>query len=161
MSDNLYLTETTKDYYMADLEKVIAYDKSEFWKLDEGLADILIRINQSPNIQIIYSKKLTPKPDMFGMKRNSYLYIAYKNNTKEKLINTLKEIANLFEDDISIEERQPTINDKKVNEKLKGIGYFDNPNCHYINHIKIEIVSFNIKEHERFFKELENKLSKL
>jgi len=55
---------------------------------DERLADILISINQSPNIQIIYSKKLTPKPDMFGTKRNSYLYIAYKKNIKEKLINT-------------------------------------------------------------------------
>ena len=42
MDDNLYLTKTTKDYYMADLEKVIAYDTSEFWKLDEGLADILM-----------------------------------------------------------------------------------------------------------------------
>ncbi len=112
MNDIPYLTETTKNYYMADLEKVIAYDKSDFWKLDEGLADILTNINQSQNIQTIYSKKLALKPDMFMIKRNSYIYIAHKKNIKEKLISTLKEIANLFKDDITIEERKPKINQR-------------------------------------------------
>ena len=146
---------------MSDMKKVIAYDKSEFWKLDEGLSDLLVSINQSQNIQTVYSKKLIPKPDMFGMRRNSYLYIAYKKDIKEKLMDTLQAIASLFKGDITIEEREPKINHRVVNEKLKGIGYFDNPKYLYIYHVKIEIESFNIKEHNRFWNELKEKLPKL
>lgn len=78
MNDNLFLTEPTKNYYILDLQKVIAYKKSEFWKLDEGLEEILVSINPSKNIQTIYSKKLISKPEMFGMRRNSYLLLPYK-----------------------------------------------------------------------------------
>ena len=108
-----------------------------------------------------YSKKLTPKQDSFGTLRNSYLHIAYTKSIKEKLLNTLQEIVSSFKEEITIEERMPKTNPQKSNDKLKGIGCLDNPNYFNVNYLKIELISFNIKEHERFFEELENKLSQL
>ena len=61
VNDDLYLTDELKQYYMTDFEQLLAYKKSDFWDIDHGLADVLVKINDSPNLQTIYSKKLTPK----------------------------------------------------------------------------------------------------
>lgn len=161
VNDDLYLTDELKQYYMTDFRQLLAYKKSDFWDIDDGLADVLVKINDSPNLQTIYSKKLTPKQDSFGTLRNSYLYLIYRKTIKKKLLSSLQEIARSFKDEITIEERAPKANPQKSNDKLKGIGCIDNQNYFNVNHLKIELISFDIKEHERFFKELENKLSKL
>ena len=54
MNDDLYLSDELKQYYMTDFEKLLTYKKSDFWDIDDGLINILVKINNSQNVQTIY-----------------------------------------------------------------------------------------------------------
>jgi hypothetical protein len=73
---SIYLNSRLKKKYMDDfMNRVLPFDGTEAWKLDRGLADILVSINKNSNIQTIYSKK-----DSFispGFLHESYLEFCY------------------------------------------------------------------------------------
>ena len=54
-----YLTPELKEYYMKDFNNNVLKCEDEFWDLDEGLEDILIKINKSDKIQTLYSRRFT------------------------------------------------------------------------------------------------------
>ena len=79
------LTPQLKAYYMADFIQNVLPCKDEFWKLDDGLADLLTRINFSDNIQTLYSRKRTYANDR---NRISMLWVLISKDVKNSTLNS-------------------------------------------------------------------------
>ena len=79
------LTPQLKAYYMADFIQNVLPCKDEFWKLDEGLANLLTRINMSDNIQTLYSRRRTYVNDR---NRVSMLWVLISKDVKNSTLNS-------------------------------------------------------------------------
>lgn len=160
-TENAFLTKEKKEYYMRDFQKVLTYKGIDFWDLDEGISDILIKINNNPNLQTLYSKKFELNKGSTGF-RKSYLQICYLCHLKDKLLTALKEIQQLLQDEVKIfDEPSCHENTNKTSESTLGLGCFDDKEYFNICSYKIILQSYNINSHNTFWNLLELKLQNL
>lgn len=162
--NNIYLTPELKDYYMRDFENNILTIRHELWKLDDGLINILIEINKNKNIQTLYSKWWSNS--FTSMTSESYLTFCY---TKQIELNLFRFVI----PELLI--RQNNINKSMVSYCF----YYPKPNANYhenepteidllcitdpnyfnINTIQITLSSGYRDAHEKFWMDLNEKLS--
>jgi hypothetical protein len=160
-----YLNESLKKKYMNDFtDRVIPFDGSEAWKLDNGLAEILLSINSNPYIQSLYSKK-----DSFfnpGFLHESYLEFCYTPEVELKLFREVipafnydfnKEFNSLFYYQFSYPRENPNLKE----HGLSGLGCVDDKNYFMINTIRLSLESPIKLNHDNFWKRTGESLSKL
>jgi hypothetical protein len=149
----IYLTKTSKIYYSDALREVIEC-KEPFWKLDDGLEDYLLLIDQNKNISTLYSKfsnSSTPYVE-------SYLRFAFTKNTEKEIVENIKPIITqkykcIFE-----------LNQPKITQK---IGAKINLKCvkdpHYFNILNFQIrnIRGSINQQLEFWVEITEMLSKI
>lgn len=141
---------------------MLDYNGSEFWNIDNELANVQIKINQNENLQTLYSKRFEMKTDSFGVSRTSYLKIAYRKLIKEILYNSLKEIQESFDDEVILEAKLPQKENPNTRDvKTFGIACIDDAEYFNIHSFKIELESYEIISHEEFWRLLETKLADL
>jgi hypothetical protein len=164
--DDIYLTRSGKRKYMDDfINNVLPFNKIDFWKLDEGLADILVRINSSEYIQTIYSKRASFKNSENQIL--SYLEICYTDNIELHLFREV--IPSLFlEINLDTEAKLyylfdwPRSNQNYSGEsKSVGLGCLDDEKYFFINTIKINLESDFKETHSNFWQRLEKTLSQV
>src|SRR5687768_7175502 len=81
--DDFYLNDTTRKFYLDALEH-IRNCGHEVWGLDAGLGEYLDRINSSPNVRTMYSKR--DDGTSFGHRKDSYLTICYTIEVEPKIL---------------------------------------------------------------------------
>jgi hypothetical protein len=162
---SIYLDDRLKKKYMDDfISRVIPFDGSEAWKLDYGLADILLSVNKNSNIQSLYSKN-----DSFanpGFLHESYLEFCYTPEVELKLFREVipafnydfnKEFNSLFYYQFSYRRENPNLKEKG----LSGLGCVDDENYFMVNTIRLSLESPIKLNHENFWKRAGDSLSKL
>ena len=92
-----YLTKEKKEYYQTELMKAVDCTDPD-WDLDEGLKDILFKINDSPNLQTILSKRANKPNHKDFNSCHSYLHLAVTKEAENKLIKIAGEMLNKFTD---------------------------------------------------------------
>ena len=164
--DDIYLTGSRKRKYMDDfINNVLPFNKIDFWKLDEGLSDILVRINSSEYIQTIYSKR--PSFKNSEHQTLSYLELCYTINIELCLFREV--IPSLFlEINLDPEAKlyylfdwprsNPNYSGKS---KPIGLGCLDDDKYFFINTIKINLESDFKETHSGFWGRLEKTLSQV
>ena len=147
------------------VNNVLPYNKIDFWKLNEGLSDILININSNPLIQALYSKRPSFKnPDN---SRLSYLEFCYATEIELALFREV--IPSLFlEVVLDLEERLYYLFDWPRNNPNYsmdsppfGLACVDDEKYFFINTIKINLESNYQESHSSFWNNLERLLSGL
>ena len=162
--DDIYLTGSGKRKYMDDfINNVLPFNKMDFWKLDEGLPDILTGINSSKYIQTIYSKRASFKnPEKQTL---SYLEFCYTDNIELRVFREV--IPSLFlEINLDPEAKLyylfdwPRSNPNySRGSKPIGLGCIDDEKYFFINTIKINLESKFNETHSGFWGRLEKTLS--
>lgn len=159
-----YLTPERKAYYMQDFEKLLTYE-ADFWKLDDGLKEILERINTNPRIQTLYSQRYYPgktvNPD------RSYLRFTYAREVEQTLFKQL--IPELVERFVTSFDTwcyygfsYPKDNGVYDPEQsTEAPGCLSNPDYFRINQIDLHLESASLSEHLVFWESLAEKLSTL
>jgi hypothetical protein len=77
----MYLTPELKAYYMQDFNENVLNCQDDFWKLDDNLRDLFIKINKNKNVQTLYSRRMNTTTDPNDV---SMLYILYSAKTPLK-----------------------------------------------------------------------------
>ena len=164
--NNIYLTKLRKRKYMDDfLNKVLPYNEKADYKLDEGLPDILTKINSNNYIQTLCSKRSSFKnPDCHHI---SYVEVCY---TAEIELCLFREIIPLLFLKLDLDPdarlsylfKWPRPNPYYLSASTPvGLGYMDDKNHFLINTIKINLES-NFKDtHTNFWNILENSLTNI
>jgi hypothetical protein len=83
----MYLTPELKAYYMQDFNDNVLTCTDDFWKLDDNLRELLIKINKSQNVQTLYSRRMNSTEDP---NKVSMLYIIYSVKTPIKVFKAFK-----------------------------------------------------------------------
>lgn len=160
---DIYLDKAKKKNYM-DYFRVLLNCKLEFWQLDFGLQDILIQINANEYVQTLYSKKHGLN-DLYD--EDSYLKFCYYKEVELQLFrfilpdlilsyNCRPDTALYY--DFSF----PKVNDNCMDDANKlGLGCTDDKDYFSINHLAIYLKSPDLEIHNKFWKDLEDKLSNL
>jgi hypothetical protein len=147
------------------INNVIPFDKIVFWKLDEGLPEILSRINSNEYIHALYSKRPAFKtPADLSL---SYLEICYSEEVELRLFREV--IPSLFPETASDPEAKlyymfdgPRINPNySRNTAPLWLGCIDDENYFFINTIKINLESKIKETHNRFWKILDLSLTRI
>jgi hypothetical protein len=147
------LTPELKAYYMADFVDNVLECKDEFWKLDEGLKDLLVKINVRDNIQTLYSRKRTYVNDK---NRTSFLWILISKDVTNAKMNNFIADARKKLPDFECVFAKDIVQNRDMNIKMDCINdpkYFEN------GAIMISLttpVQFN---HERFWSIIEKHLT--
>ena len=148
------LTPELKAYYMADFEQNVLPCRDEFWKLDDGLADLLIRINKSNNIQTLYSRRRIYANDKNCV---SSLWILVskdvKNSTIKKFVKECNEKLVNFQC-IPVEDIVQNLKPEISMNCMTDSNYFNN------GAVMISVKSPIQHNHELFWKLLEKHLTK-
>lgn len=159
----MYLSENLKKKYMDDFNENVLKCEKEFWKLDEGLRDILIEINKSPSIQTLYSKKFEFKK--IDNKPESYIQICYES---EDILNIFKNI--IIPDFVSkynVKNKSnfyysfpfPENNQGYEENQVRfGLGCIDDKDYYRINSIRMNLESYYRTIHDSFWEDIHNKL---
>ena len=84
-----FLTPKEKIAYMNDFNNFVLKSTDEYWKLDDGLSDILININKNKSIQTLYSKHSVDDA-------RSYLMLAIDESYLEKLDSVIVKLKGLY-----------------------------------------------------------------
>lgn len=148
------LTPELKAYYMADFEQNVLPCKDEFWKLDNGLADLLIRINNSNNIQTLYSRRRTYANDKNYV---SSLWILVSENVKNSTIRKFVDECNQKLADfqcVPVEDIVQNLKPEIPMNCMTDSNYFNN------GAVMISVKSPVQHNHEVFWKLLEKHLTK-
>lgn len=159
-----YLTPEGKAYYIQDFEKLLTYE-ADFWKLDDGLKEILERINANPKVQTLYSQRYFPgkttNPD------RSYLRFAYAQEVEQTLFKKI--IPELVERFVASFDTWCYYGfsypkDNLVYDAEKGSdapGCLTNPDYFRVNQIDLHLESASLAEHLVFWETLAEKLGDL
>ncbi len=164
---NQYLTEKRKKWYMKDFYSLLKVER-DFWKIDNSiLKEILIEINENPNIQTLYSKYSDKNnPD----DKSSYLTFAY---TKKVELILFRNVIPHFIDFYNLKSSSnksicnydffaPKENlNFDINSPKFGIKCTDDKNYFRINHIRLNLESYSSQTHKDFWDELKLKFSDL
>ena len=150
------LTPELKAYYMADFVENVLPCKDEFWKLDDGLADLLTRINNSNNIQTLYSRRRTYANDKNYV---SSLWILVSENVKNSKIRIFvdecnKKLADFQCVPVEREDMVHTLTPTIPMNCMTDSNYFNN------GAVMISVKSPVQRNHEVFWKLLEKHLTK-
>ncbi len=143
-----YLTAEKKIDYMNDFNEHVLKSTAEYWRLDSGLAEILININSNQLVQTLYSKNYNK------VQKVSYLMIAIDKDYQKKLDFIVKIMDNTLNGFIyGVEE--PT---EFENNEVVEMGCNTN-----INHFNISVFclwcnSTKIKDHKEFWSFLHKNL---
>lgn len=161
--ENIYLDDDLKKLYMLDFESLLNF-KCDFWELSPKILASLKNINKSSNVQSLYSSYY--ESDCFG--KVSYLEFAYSKNIELQLLRfIIPYIVKKFNyyDDYTkcyFDFLEPQDNPNfKEGEPVMGIGSTDNINYFMINRIRITLNSDIDLVHDKFWRILEEELSKL
>jgi hypothetical protein len=153
-----YLTKEKKEYYQTELLKAVNCTDPD-WDLDEGLKDILFKINNNPNIQTILSKR-TDKINYGNINScASYLHVSI---TKE-FENKLKLIAKAFEKKFTSDYFELVVTtgpfNTKWDEKMDDMDAVNNvPKYTDITMYMFYFTHDDLKEHNLFWDEIKSKL---
>ena len=148
------LTPELKAYYMADFVENVLPCKDEFWKLDDGLADLLTRINKSNNIQTLYSRRRTYANDKNNV---SSLWILVSENVKNSKIRIFVDECNKKLADfqcVPVEDIVQNLKPEIPMNCMTDSNYFNN------GAVMISVKSPVQHNHEVFWKLLEKHLTK-
>ena len=158
-----FLTPERKSYYMNDFQNKVLVYHEDFWKLDDGLPDLLIRINANPKIQTLYSQKYSS-----GKMTNtgtSYLQFTYTEEIEGKLFKEqLPQIMSSFNYDEDIQcyysfeypQKESDCDEVKIQ-----LGCVKDPDYFDINVIDLHFRCFDPNEHNRFWEDITERLSSL
>ncbi|MBW6482958.1 MAG: hypothetical protein K0B10_07840 [Vicingaceae bacterium] len=164
MAKNIYLNKAKKKKYMKDFDLLLNC-KQDFWQLDFGVNDFLIKVNLNQNIQTLYSKKHNLND--FNCKL-SYLKFCYFKEIELLLFRfVLPELILKYNNQKKREDTSlyyifsfPKTNDNCTNNSNQiGIGCADNNDYFNINHLTIYLNSPYIEVHNEFWNDLVDKLS--
>ena len=167
---NNYLTKERKQYYLDEFNANILPSTHKYWKLDDGIKDIILNINKNENIQTLLSKRTPNKriiKNVYVDDGISYLHFAYTEKVK---ICLLTEIQSFFISSYNNEKcnclyeykkpklLEPFESVSKADSKFKCI---TDKNYTNINSILIYLFSNNIETHNLFWLDLEKILSNI
>lgn len=163
MTHDRYLNIRRKRIYMNDF-RILLKCEIDFWRLDQGLKDILTNINSNEYIQTIYSKRhnLNNFTDQV-----SYLKFCYYKEVELYLfrfilpdfVYTYNCKPNTF---LYYAFSLPSKNDNFIGHSNKlGLGCTDNKDYLNINHLVIYMDSPDLDTHNTFWNDLEAKLTYL
>ena len=157
MTDQSYLTKDLKRYYLLDFEQVLLL-KDPFWGIPEPfLRTVLTEINNSENIQSLYSK--IKKEDAIE-DEESYLVIAYSDHIENELKERLNQLLLLFPNEtVNIDLMPPSENLNKGPINYE-IGVINNVNYFKLFHFRITFVAEKYREHLLFWQTIKNLLIK-
>ncbi len=162
MEHDQYLTDELKDYYSQDFQKLLDYNESDFWNIDEEIKEDLKLINSNSCIQTLYSKKFTHANDSISTEPTSYLEITFKKGIESKLLTVLTEIKNSLTSHFSVvtlDEADPCDNANYKADSKISLGCVTNPDYFRVKHFRIEIESSEMMHHDLFWNFLGSKLS--
>lgn len=133
--DDIYLNPELKEYYKNDFIENVLKVEDSFWGVPVGIVDMLKQLNDSENIQPLYSCY----PDN-PSKKNGYLLFAY-NHEVENVINTtvIPELTQSLKE-IKHGKFTSVLSKPRSNENYRGgkskykMGCIDNPDYFLINH---------------------------
>ena len=164
MEQILYLTEKLKEYYLQDFQRLLNYCDSDFWDIDEGIKESLILINSNPNIQTLYSKIFTHRDDSISLETTSYLEITYTKHIESKLLAVLEEIKSAFLSrnlEVTLNKLEPADNSNYNPKTRIQLACVTDQDYFRITHVRIEIDSNGVKDHDLFWSKLTSKLPPL
>ncbi len=158
----IYLTPELKAYYMDDFNNNDLKEIDPFWKLDDGIKDYLISINNNPNIQTLFSKKKQfYKP---SSENDCYIEFCYSQKIEQHIFKTLiPELNKTYNYDG--DERLyyifefPKENIVYSEKTASRLGCKNNKDFFRVNHIKLTFESWNTKRHDEFWEEIKNRFS--
>lgn len=148
------LTPELKAYYMADFEQNVLNCEDDFWQLDNGLKDLLININSSPNIQTLYSRKRNDKNDT---NIYSFLWVLISKNVSDAKVNNFIRDAKSKLYDFNCQPVKRLTQNKEKHIKMNCINdsnYFKN------GAIIMQVVTPEQNEHDAFWKIIKKHLTK-
>lgn len=164
MVENIYLNKAKKKEYEKDFDLLLNYNQ-DFWQLDSGVKEFLIKINSNQNIQTLYSKKHNLND--FNCKL-SYLTFCYSKKIELRLFRiVLPELILKYNNQKKGEGTSlyyifsfPKTNDNCTNNSNQiGIGCADDNDYFNINHLTIYLTSYYLEVHNEYWNDLVDKLS--
>lgn len=155
-----FLTAEKKVYYMNDFNNNVIPCNDKFWEISPSLKSILIKINENPKIQSLYSHR---KDFTDSLSDDSSLTITYTKDLHTKLNDSiLPEIKDQFNKDgqelVSTFFRGPI--EKKPAMASEGckLASRTDPNYWKINHLRIDIKTNDQSIDDEFWTTLQNTL---
>jgi hypothetical protein len=147
----MYLTPELKKYYMQDFNDNVLTCTDDFWKLDDNLRDLLIKINKSQNVQTLYSRRMNSTQDP---NKVSMLYVLYSVKTPIKTFKAFKKEI----------QKVPSFRGGYVHKLNVEMDMSINMGCmndkKYFNKgaLMLTMMSEDLKEHELFWSIIEKHL---
>ncbi|WP_289644405.1 hypothetical protein [Maribacter aestuarii] len=153
----IYLNESLKKYYANCLKKEIKLNN-----IDDGIVEHIISISQSNSVRPTFSKRGKAS---IKKKLHSYLRVSFTKEMEEKLFT---EIMPFFEKYFSINQKSecnckellPYIQDmRQTTEHNEGAKWLVDPKYHNISQILFVLNGGDRELHNKFWTELDNRLS--
>ncbi|MBL4861788.1 MAG: hypothetical protein JKY09_02065 [Crocinitomicaceae bacterium] len=159
--EDIYLTLESKEYYLKDFNENVLTCKDNTWRLDQGLRDLLIKINTNGNFQTLYSKLHSDKK-LPTSRNDSYIQFAYKKDVEQKLFKGVlpritKKYCGFADDtkcfyDFLFPHENYNYRDKE--SAIINLGCLSDENYFKINHIRLFFNSDSVKKHDLFWQEV-------
>ncbi len=155
---SIYLNPELKAYYMADFDYLLNSVEDDFWKIDSGLTELLVRINQNEGLQTLYSKKIQDVKTDF-LNPISYLRLAFVPDLEKPVQQICIELIQ------ALDGREAQVNvspedglENRIYKADSPMGCKNNPDYFKVKHFYIELRSEQEELHHRFWQMLEEKL---
>ena len=146
---------------MQDFNKNVLTCNIDYWRIDNGLKDILININNNPDVQTLYSKNYD-SCKCESCRRNggeSYLIVSISRKYEEKMCKIVKQFKKLFKNGgFMFEEYCDFFNGG--GSKISNMECNKNPQYFNISSFKFQLVTNDEKRQRFFWQFLNNNLSK-
>ncbi|MDY0142022.1 MAG: hypothetical protein RBR97_09020 [Bacteroidales bacterium] len=161
---DIYLNQELKAKYMADFENVLKVT-NESWKLSEKIRQYLIKINENPKIQTLYSKFPEGKHELDH--NESYLKFAYSKDIELKLFREFLPVFvgkynQLKNSTFNYMFREPHINPNYDGEKSEiDIACLNDPDYNMVNNIRLVLKCSSKNIHDEFWEFVTGKLSEI
>jgi hypothetical protein len=163
--DDIYLNKELKTKYMADFENKVLKVTHESWKLSDNIREHLIKINENPKIQTLYSKYPEGKHEMDY--DESYLKFAYSQNLELKIFRyflpmLVGKYNQEFTSTFNYLFYEPYTNPNFDGEKSEiDLACINDKDYYRINHIRIALNSGNKQVHDEFWEFVAKRLNEL
>ncbi len=148
------LTPELKQYYMQDFNDNVLTCTDNFWKIDDRLKDLLIKINKNKNVQTLYSRR---RNDANDTNVGSFLWIHIAPSVSDDKVNKfIRECkANIAMFAINYCEYKHLVQNLDMSVKMNCI----NDKQYYKNGaIIIEMISPEQVDHDKFWSIIEKHL---
>lgn len=162
---DIFLNKNLKENYMIDFQKVLTFDQ-DFWRIDvEFLKNCLNKINSNQEIQTLYSSYGNQNPN----ETSSYLNFTFSDKVEAKLLRKIiPDLIYFYNKQNDGEcfcwyqyfEPKSNSNFRERDEEF-GLACLDNKNYFMVNHIKIQIETYDIMLKEKFWKEITEILTEI